>query len=41
MVTSSVLLPVPIMSNYSVPVTAAARMADDNDLEDYDWETLL
>jgi len=42
MVSSSVLSSIPCTLNYSAPVSAAAAaMADDNDLEDYDWETLL
>jgi len=41
MVTSSILSSMPSTLNYSVPMYAAASMADDNDLEDYDWEKLL
>jgi len=29
------------MSNYSASISASASASDDNELEDYDWETLL
>jgi len=40
-VASSVLSSVTCTSSYSAPLSLAANIADDNDLEDYDWETLL
>jgi len=32
---------VPCKSEYSTSVLVAAGATDDNDFEDYDWETLL